>query len=84
MIKMRGKKDVLVKINKELYEKIRMRVEKDRVNFPSIKNFVEKAAAKIMEADEFVREKIVHNHNHSWENKSGNHNRYKHIPGGVG
>jgi len=88
------KNDVLVKIDKEIYEKIRKRVEQDRVNFPSIKNFVEKAVAKIIEADEFIREKIVHHHNEiskkdkeqdkKSNDKDKSYNLYKHIPGGVG
>ncbi len=48
-----SKEDVLVKMNSILYEKIKEKVETEKVEYPSIKNFVEKACIQLLEMGKY-------------------------------
>lgn len=54
------REDSLVKIDSIIYEKIRDKVESDNVNYPSIKNFIEKAVVQLLEIGKYNVEGIPH------------------------
>ena len=81
------KKDALVKVDSILYEKVRKKVEKDKIEFPSIKNFFEKAVKQLLEFDEEIKKSIKDQHKENKNKKVTDHeaNNYNlRVPSGVG
>jgi hypothetical protein len=81
------KKDVLVKVSKDIYEKIRKKVDEDRIEFPSIKNFVEKSVKQLLDFDKQIKDSIKEEHkNHVNNHKNNNapENNHARVPSGVG